>query len=315
MSKIPVPSQQKKTGMTIIAEGSGFKRPTLSELRAQQANQVNIQQNDSNTFKRPSIHDLKDDNNTPAFKPPSIKNMREDNSNNDNNFASKPFTPPSIKDMKNYFQPPSIRDMKNDFQPPSINDIKTDDLDFDFMPSSQKQHVQFSIQQPVEDDDDGSYDPSAASNAQSYQEKKKKEVNYKPYTVEDYNNMKQADEALNNMGSLGYNHDEEWERKKEMRAKIMQFAKKTVAENKNLPKKKVKEQPKQETKLEKMKKYAASVPKPKPQSEESHNTPKKEPKKKAPAKAKYDVEAELLRHYHFKERVEALYAQVSNYLD
>lgn len=298
MSRIPVPSQQKKTGMAIISDG--FKRPTLSELRAGgSANSQNEQIQGG--FKRPTIKEIKNepsavDVQPQAFKPPSIKSLRGNESND--------FVPPSINDFKsdpgNDFARPSIRDMKSDFDHPSAREMLSDR-------GNSSQHVQFSIEQPMDaesDDDDV--------------EKRRHDPSYKPYTVDDYKNMQQADEALNNLGSLGPSHDEEWERKKEMRAKIMQFGKKTVAENKSaLPRKRVvKEVEKKESKLDKMKKYAESVPKPKPQkaSDEGKVTPRKEHKKKAPVKAKYDIDAELKRHQHFKDRVESLYSQVSQFL-
>ncbi|EAX93241.1 hypothetical protein TVAG_156050 [Trichomonas vaginalis G3] len=283
MSKIPIPSsQQKKTGMAIINNGQGFKRPGLSDLR-----------NDNGGFKPPSIKDMKEPD-ANEFKPPSVRNLREDD--------GPKFTPPSIQAMKSDFKPPSMKDLKGpaeiEFPDVPDNDYSDDD---EGEPENleESQHVQFILEQTKEEI------PKPA------------EPSYTPYTVDDYKSMQKADEALNDLHSLGPSHDEEWEHKKEMRAKIMQFAKRTANENKaTIPKKKVKEVVKKESKLDKMKKYAASVPKPKPASENHNQEQHSKPKKKAePAVAKYDIEGALARHAHFQNRVNTLITQIANYLE
>lgn len=284
MSKIPVPSSmQKKTGMAIINNGSAFKRPGLSDIR-----------NDNGGFKPPSIHDMKEPDPN-EFKPPSVRNLREDD--------GPKFTPPNIHEMKNEtlsYKPSSMKDLKGpaEIEFPDVPDNDyPDDEEGDPGNLEESQHVQFILEQTKEE------------------VTKPSEPSYTPYTVDDYKNMQKADEALNDLHSLGPSHDEEWERKKENRAKIMQFAKRAANENKaTMPKKKVKEVVKKESKLDKMKKYAASVPKPKP-ANENHNQEQSKPKKKEQPAAKYDIEAELARHQHFQNRVNTLLSQMSNYLE
>jgi hypothetical protein len=137
---------------------------------------------------------------------------------------------------------------------------------------------------------------------------------YKPYTVEDYRDLQQMQDR-GDRGGLGPSLDEEWERKQQMRARLMQFAQKANEENRAvIPKRgKPRQDPKKgPTKQEKMREYAGKIPKPKAQPKAPEI---KKPPKTAPVAAKYDLEAELHRHEHFVARVDDLRLLVAEYLD
>lgn len=173
------------------------------------------------------------------------------------------------------FKRPSLNDFKEDqpFQRPSLSEMRDDPL------------VNFSMEMVEE--------PA-----------------YTPYTVDDYRRIKMADE-VSTRGGLGPSYDEEWERKREMRVRQMQIAKRINAETSSLPKRKPKEpKPKPPTKWEIMKEYGRNLPKPKPRAKSAK--PKREPK---PVKASYDIDAELQRHYHFVSRVRSLAVEIQKYLD
>ena len=144
-----------------------------------------------------------------------------------------------------------------------------------------------------------------------------KKPEYKPYTVEEYREIQQMDQNLNDRGGLGPSLDEEWERKQQMRTRLMQFAKKTTEENRALVPKRTK--PRQEpkkgpSKRDKMKEYASNIPKPKAQTKEKDKIVK-EAKTVKPVVASYDIDAELQRHEHFVARVDALKRSLAKFLD
>jgi hypothetical protein len=141
---------------------------------------------------------------------------------------------------------------------------------------------------------------------------------YKPYTVEDYRDLQQMQD-LGDRGGLGPSLDEEWERKQQMRARLMQFGQKAKEENKAVipkrgrPRPEVKKGP---SKRDKMREYAGKIPKPKAPPKEKERIAGEKPKATAAAvAAKYDLEAELHRHDHFVARVEDLRLLVAEYLD
>ena len=143
-----------------------------------------------------------------------------------------------------------------------------------------------------------------------------KKPEYKPYTVEEYREIQQMDQNLNDRGGLGPSLDEEWERKQQMRTRLMQFAKKTTEENRALVPKRTKprEQPKKgPSKRDKMKEYASNTPKPKSAPKDKESVVK-EAKPVKPVVAAYDVQAELQRHEHFVARVDALKRSLTKYL-
>jgi hypothetical protein len=140
---------------------------------------------------------------------------------------------------------------------------------------------------------------------------------YKPYTVEEYRDL-QAMQDAGERGGLGPSLDEEWQRKQQARARVMQFGQKIAQENKsvipkrNKPRSEAKKEP---TKRDKMKQYAGNIPKPKIQQTDRPNEANGRPKpKRAPVEARYDIEAELCRHEHFVKRVETLMGIVDEYL-
>lgn len=228
-------SQQKKTGIAIISDPIQFKKPT--------------------------INDMRNDNNNAAFKKPSISDLR----------SASNASQQSSHDSVSTFKRPTIADMQN---------------------------IQVDMK----------IDPT------------KEDPHYKPYTVEEYRELQQMDEISgSNRGGLGPSFDDEWERKREMRTKLMQFAQKTKEENKTAIPKRSKprqQQPKGPSKRDKMKEYAVNIPKPKAQVPAKGNE-KIEPKKPKPkpAAAKYDINAELQRHAHFVQRVNMLRGSVAKYLD
>ena len=223
------------------------------------------------------------------FKKPTINEIRNDEQMK-TNFANEPeqtFKPPSINAMRNLSPPenfikPSLSDMRNanihsNVEAAFIKPTKSD---------MQNVHVEFKV---------------------------KEEPHYKPYTVEEYRELQQMDE-YNNRGGLGPSFDDEWERKREMRTRVMQFAQKAKEENKViLPKRnKPRQEPKKgPSKHDKMKEYATKIPKPKAQPKNDVK-PKKIVK---PVEAKYDINAELERHYHFVQRVDLLRKSLSQYID
>jgi hypothetical protein len=146
----------------------------------------------------------------------------------------------------------------------------------------------------------------------------KADPQYKPYTVEDYRDLQQMQDH-GDRGGLGPSLDEEWERKQQMRARLMQFGQKAREENKAVIPKRAKPRPeaaKGPSKRDKMREYAGKIPKPKPPAKEKERTPDARPKATAAAvAAKYDLEAELHRHEHFVARVEDLRLLVAEYLD
>ena len=144
-----------------------------------------------------------------------------------------------------------------------------------------------------------------------------KKPEYKPYTVEEYREIQQMDQNLNDRGGLGPSLDEEWERKQQMRTRLMQFAKKTNEENRALVPKRTK--PRQEpqkgpSKRDKMKEYASNIPKPKAQAKDKETKVVKEAKTVKPVAASYDLTAELQRHEHFVARVEMLKNSLRKFL-
>ena len=144
-----------------------------------------------------------------------------------------------------------------------------------------------------------------------------KKPEYKPYTVEEYREIQQMDQNLNDRGGLGPSLDEEWERKQQMRTRLMQFAKKTNEENRALVPKRTK--PRQEpqkgpSKRDKMKEYASNIPKPKAQTKDKETKVVKEAKTVKPVAASYDLQAELQRHEHFVARVEMLKNSLRKFL-
>lgn len=145
-----------------------------------------------------------------------------------------------------------------------------------------------------------------------------KKPDYKPYTVEEYREIQQMDQNLNDRGGLGPSLDEEWERKQQMRTRLMQFAKKTTEENRALVPKRTK--PRQEpqkgpSKRDKMKEYASNIPKPKVQPKDKEPKVVKEVKTVKPVAAAYDLQAELQRHEHFVARVETLKNSLKKFLE
>lgn len=147
-----------------------------------------------------------------------------------------------------------------------------------------------------------------------------KKPEYKPYTVEEYREIQQMDNNLNDRGGLGPSLDDEWERKQQMRTRLMQFAQKTKQENKALVTKRAKprqaEPKKGPTKRDKMKEYANNIPKPKTQSSTSRERIKEAKIKPAqPVVASYDIDAELQRHEHFVQRVETLKNSLAKFLN
>jgi hypothetical protein len=143
------------------------------------------------------------------------------------------------------------------------------------------------------------------------------EPDYRPHTVEEYREL-QAMQDLGERGSLGPSLDDEWQRKQQARARVMQFGQKIAQENKsvipkrNKPRSDVK---KQLTKRDKMRQYAGNIPKPKISEKESdREPPRKRIPKPAPTEARYDMEAELCRHEHFVKRVETLMGLTSDYV-
>ena len=139
--------------------------------------------------------------------------------------------------------------------------------------------------------------------------------NYKPYTVEEYRELQHMDE-LSSRGGLGPSFDDEWERKKEMRTRLMQFGQKAMQDNRAMPKRtKPRQQPKKgQSKHQKMMEYATKIPKPKPNTKIDNDRPMLMQKPK-PVVAKYDINAELQRHLHFVQRVDLLRKSLSKYLD
>lgn len=245
-------------------------------------------------FKKPTINDMRSDNsNNTAFKKPSISDMRNNNLPEQD---SSSFKPPSISAMRNApppsdnFQKPSISEFRNqtpqNSEPSGFKKPKLSDM--------QNQHVEFKV------------DPA------------KEDPQYKPYTIEEYRELKEMDDVNGNRGGLGPSFDDEWERKKEMRTKLMQFAQKTKEENKTvIPKRSKPRQlkPKGPSKHDKMKEYATKIPKPKVQPKGSDEKIEQKKTKPKPQAAKYDINAELQRHAHFVQRVEMLRNSVAKYLD
>lgn len=236
---------------------------------------------DPTQYKKPTMNDIRNEN---QFKYTPIGGDEEE--------SAPAFQKPSISQLHqespqdNGYKRPSIADLhneplpvapSNEYKKPSINTLKNE------MP-----HVEFSLDI-------------------------KEEPNYKPYTVEEYREMREM-ENLDNRGGLGPSLDDEWERKREMRTKIMQFAQKTAQENKSVIPKRVKpRQPpkKGPSKRDKMKEYAKNLPKPKASPKTENKAPRPKPK---PVKATYDIEAELARHAHFVSRVQSLRNSLSSYL-
>ncbi|KAH0786506.1 hypothetical protein GPJ56_009577 [Histomonas meleagridis] len=145
---------------------------------------------------------------------------------------------------------------------------------------------------------------------------KKEEPGYKPYTIEEYREIQQM-EDFSSRGGLGPSLDEEWERKKEMRTRLMQFGQRIKQDNKANVVKRAKPRkppPKQQSKTDKMKEYANSIPKPKIHSRAGASRPKSKPKAD-PVVATYDIDAELQRHHHFSERINSFRKSLAKYLD
>jgi hypothetical protein len=146
----------------------------------------------------------------------------------------------------------------------------------------------------------------------------KTDPQYRPYTVEDYRELQQMQDH-GERGGLGPSLDEEWQRKQQMRARLMEFGQKARQENKAaIPRRgRPREEPKKgPSKRDKMREYAGNIPRPK--AAQKDNDRAAEPKKKlraAPVAAKYDIEAELHRHEHFVARVEEMKVLVREYLD
>jgi hypothetical protein len=139
---------------------------------------------------------------------------------------------------------------------------------------------------------------------------------YRPYTVDDYRELQQMQEH-GERGGLGPSLDEEWERKQQMRARLMQFGQKARQDNKAaIPRRgRPREEPKRApTKRDKMRQYAGNIPRPRAAQKEKAPEAKKllTP---APVAAKYDIEAELHRHEHFVARVDDMKVLVGEYLD
>lgn len=214
------------------------------------------------------------------YKKPTINDMR-----NDNNNASA-FKKPSISELRGAPNAAPMQKQSNNeaaaFKRPTIADMQNIQVEFKVDPTKEDPH-------------------------------------YKPYTVEEYRELQQMDEISgSNRGGLGPSFDDEWEKKREMRTRLMQFAQKTKEENKTAIPKRSKprqEKPKGPSKRDKMKEYAVNIPKPK--SQPSKGNEKIEPKKpkQKPAAAKYDINAELQRHAHFVQRVNMLRGSVAKYLD
>lgn len=380
MSKIPPPgSVAKKTGMTIISDSpfrkqpqqdlknesnSSYKRPTISDLR---------DNNNKNQYKISSIEDIKNTSDEQIHKPSdagdlkigasgakeayrqtSVKDLTENNNEGHITPTAKDTSDnvterkDDFDDVYGYVSPERER---NVFTEPA-DDFGFDEDDFKFgppenvsfdeesesmggklkktsdvSPSTKTEKYTRNTDKPTVKEAKRSFiKPNSNNNEQrahviiqqppeDFEESNNShKISYTPYTVEDYKSIQQMDDANKERGSLGPSLDEEWERKRDMRAKIMQFAKKTADENKsNLPKKKIQKEVKKEpTKREIMKEYAKNLPKPtkneKPKPIKTHS------KHKEPEKAKYDIDAELIRHYHFQERVNDLVSQLSQYL-
>ena len=145
---------------------------------------------------------------------------------------------------------------------------------------------------------------------------KKEEPAYRPYTIEEYREIQQM-EDFSSRGGLGPSLDEEWERKKEMRTRLMQFGQRIKQDNKANVVKRAKPRkppPKQPSKNDKMKEYASSIPKPKTHTRSNLSKPK--PRLKPdPVVASYDIDAELQRHRHFSERINSFRKSLARYLD
>lgn len=272
-------SQQKKTGITIISDPIQFKKPTINDMRSDNNGANNV------AFKKPTISDLRSNASEDAssFKPPSVSAMRN--------------SPAPSQDL---YQKPSISDLRNASNANSSQQQNNHDQGSGFKrpTMSDMQNIQVELK----------IDPT------------KEDPHYKPYTVEEYRELQQMDEISgSNRGGLGPSFDDEWEKKREMRTRLMQFAQKTKEENKNVIPKRSKprqNKPKGPSKHDKMKEYATKIPKPKAQTPTKGND-KIEPKKpkQKPAAAKYDINAELQRHAHFVQRVGMLRASVAKYLD
>ena len=253
-SRIPV-SQQKKTGISIIADPTSYKKPSLSDLR----NEISIGESSK------------------GYVPPKLSDLRNDEK------EAKSFVPPKLSDIR------SEEKESKTFLPPKLSDLHKDE-------KNQAKNEGNTVNKMIEN------------------KSKKEEINYIPYTVDDFKQIQQLDDASTNRGGLGPSYDQEWEKKKEARAKIMQFAKKTVQDNKSvIPKKRSKAEPdlKQPTKLDKMKEYANNIPRPKiiKQDAEIKGTIRS-----TPVKASYDIDTELQRHAHFQARVQYLRERLECYL-
>lgn len=146
-----------------------------------------------------------------------------------------------------------------------------------------------------------------------------KKPEYKPYTMEEYREIQQMDNNLNDRGGLGPSLDDEWEKKQQMRTRLMQFAQKTKQENKALVTKRTKprqQEPKKgPTKRDKMKEYANNIPKPKTQGTAREKIKEAKIKPPQPVVASYDLDAELQRHEHFVQRVETLKNSLAKFLN
>jgi hypothetical protein len=144
----------------------------------------------------------------------------------------------------------------------------------------------------------------------------KTEPQYKPHTVEEYRELQMMQDA-GDRGGLGPSLDEEWERKQQIRARVIQFGQKISQENKCVIPKRTKprsEAQKTATKRDKMRDYAHNIPKPKLPLK--GKIPDLKPRSQSvPAEARYDIEAELQRHEHFVRRITALTSIISEFLD
>ncbi|OHT12730.1 hypothetical protein TRFO_17355 [Tritrichomonas foetus] len=260
-----------------------MSKPTTPRPNSQQKKTGMAIISDPISFKKPTVNDVRNDGN---FKKPSINDLRGNTPNEQDQYK-----PPSISAMRgatptDNFKKPSLSDMRS-ANPQSEGGYKRPT-----MADMQDIHVEFKV------------DPL------------KEDPHYKPYTVEEYRELQQMDDLGNNRGGLGPSFDDEWERKKEMRTRLMQFAQKAKEENKAVIPKRTK--PRQEpkkgpSKHDKMKQYATKIPKPKVQPKNDKPLPKAHIRK--PVEAKYDLNAELQRHAHFVQRVDVLRATISKYLD
>jgi hypothetical protein len=144
----------------------------------------------------------------------------------------------------------------------------------------------------------------------------KTDPQYKPYTVEEYRELQLMQDA-GERGGLGPSLDEEWVRKQQIRARVMQFGQKIAQENKSVIPKRSKprsDAAKAPSKREKMKEYAHKIPKPKVQPKDriSDARPRS---KSVPVAASYDLEAELHRHEHFVTRIATLQGIIREFLE